>query len=99
MTLPSRNCVRYLDQFTQDYPVAVIISSSWRYGKLPFCLEYLKHAGLKNTSAIVDTTQTETFQSREADIEQYLLAHPDFSGFLIFDDMRMPHLKELSGPD
>lgn len=89
-----RDCVKRLDKLTRDYPVEVIISSSWRFGKLKECKDYLIRAGLKNASAITDTTQTKVFQSREADIEQYLLAHPDFTGFLIFDDMNMPHLKD-----
>ena len=88
-----RDCVKRLDAFCRDYPVEVIISSSWRFGKLKECIAYLKNAGLKNEKAIVDTTQTKVFQSREADIEQYLLAHPDFTGFLIFDDMNMPHFQ------
>lgn len=88
-----RNCVKRLDKFCEDYPVEVIISSSWRFGKLKECIMYLKNAGLRNENAIVDTTQTKVFQSREADIEQYLLAHPDFTGFLIFDDMNMPHFQ------
>ena len=89
-----RDCVHRLDQLCQDYPVQVIISSSWRFGKLKNCVDYLKHAGLKNTKAVTDTTQTKGFQSREADIEQYLLSHPDYTGFVIFDDMYMPHLKD-----
>lgn len=88
-----RDCVKRLDAFCRDYPVKVIISSSWRFGKLKECIAYLKNAGLKNEKAIVDTTQTKVFQSREADIEQYLLVHPDFTGFLIFDDMNMPHFQ------
>jgi hypothetical protein len=89
-----RDCVKRLDQFCQDYPVNVIISSSWRFGRLQSCKEYLVHAGLHHSKCITDTTQTKIFQSREKDIEEYLLAHPDFSGFLIFDDMMMPHLKD-----
>jgi hypothetical protein len=87
-----RKCVARLNQFCADYPVEVIISSSWRFGRLKSCTAYLKNSGLKNYVKVTDTTQTEKFQSREADIEQYLLAHPDFSGFVIFDDMPMKNL-------
>jgi hypothetical protein len=89
-----RKAVERLNRFCEDYPVQVIISSSWRFGRLKGCIAYLKHAGLKDEKVIADTTQTASFQKREADIEQYLLAHPDFSGFLIFDDMDMPHFED-----
>jgi hypothetical protein len=89
-----RKAVERLNRFCEDYPVQVIISSSWRFGRLKGCTAYLKQAGLKDEKIIADTTQTASYQEREADIEQYLLAHPDFSGFLIFDDMDMPHFED-----
>lgn len=86
--------VHHLDQFIADYPVQVIITSSWRTQSLAWCVAYLKEAGLKNADAIVDTTQAEILQEREKDITEYLLAHPDFCGFLIFDDMKMPDFED-----
>lgn len=92
MNFADQDCVHRLDRFCQDYPVQVIISSSWRLGSLQNCIDYLKDAGLKNETAITDTTQTEVFQSRQEDISQYLIQHRDYSGFLIFDDLDMPEL-------
>lgn len=88
------DCIKRLDALIDAYPIKVIISSSWRFGQLKQCRQYLTKAGLKNTKAVVDTTQMDELQSRSADIEQYLLEHPDYSGFLIFDDLDLPDLQK-----
>ncbi|MCR4951662.1 MAG: hypothetical protein K6A40_10105 [Solobacterium sp.] len=86
-------CVARLNRFCDSFPVRLIISSSWRFSGLEFCQEYLEKAGLDPKHKFFGMTQTEIFHPREEDIVSYLLAHPDFTGFIIFDDMDMPHLK------
>ncbi len=87
-----RRCVARLQALCRDYPIEVIISSSWRFSGLKNCIEYLRKAGLSEDTPIVDVTQGEKWQTRESDIHQYLYEHPDFSGYIVFDDMRMPHI-------
>ena len=87
-----RDCVARLNAFAADYPVSIVISSSWRYGGLVYCREYLKEAGLGSHVVFCDTTSLEADEPREDLIMDYLLAHQDFAGFLIFDDIHMTHL-------
>lgn len=87
-----RDCVRRLNDFVRDWPVTIVISSSWRFGGLDYCKEYLKDAGLEEHVIFSDTTSLEVDGPREELIMDYLLEHPDFTGFLIFDDIHMSHL-------
>lgn len=87
-----RDCVARLNDFVRDWPVSIVISSSWRYGGLDYCTEYLKDAGLQDHVVFSDTTSLEVDEPREELIMDYLLEHQDFCGFLIFDDIHMTHL-------
>jgi hypothetical protein len=91
-----RDCVHRLDQLLHDYPIDVVISSSWRRSGLDYCAQYLKKTGLKNLDTIVGTTETDYNTSRPEHIARYLLAHPQYSGFLIFDDDPMPDFEDVS---
>lgn len=88
------DAVQRLNALSRDFPISVVISSSWRFGTLKSCTEYLEKAGLSSQVTIAGTTQTDHFQTREEDIQQYLLEHPDFTGFIIFDDGAMPSLSD-----
>ena len=88
----SRPCIARLNRFAKDFPVSIVISSSWRFGGLDYCKEYLKDAGLEDHVVFTDTTSLEVDGPREELIMDYLLEHPDFTGFLIFDDIHMSHL-------
>lgn len=85
-----RDCVKRLDDLLRDYPIDVVISSSWRWNGLDYCIDYLKKAGLQETDKIIGSTKIEYNVPRQQEIADYLLEHPDFSGFLIFDDIPMP---------
>lgn len=89
-----RGAVEHLNNLSRDYPISLVISSSWRFGGLKSCVKYLKEAGMSDQITIAGTTQIDHFQTREEDIQEYLLSHPDFTGFIIFDDGNMPNLSK-----
>lgn len=93
--LADRDCVKKLNAFAEDYPIEVVISSSWRYNGLDFCRDYLKNAGMSDKVKFAGMTQTEDFHKRSVDIFDYLTVHPDFSGLLIFDDLSLPEWHEF----
>ena len=90
----SRQAVDRLNLLCEEFPLTIIISSSWRFAGLPYCQEYLHNAGLDDRFTPVDLTNTEVWKLREEEITDYLFAHPDFTGFIIYDDGNMPHLLE-----
>ena len=85
-----RKCVARLNQLLHDYPIDAVISSSWRYEGLQPCIDYLKNAGLKETDKVVGVTEIDLNKTRQEVICDYLLKHPYYSGFLVFDDIPMP---------
>lgn len=87
-------CVQRLNTLCDTWPVRLILSSSWRFSGIEYCERYLQKAGLDPKYSFFGMTQTEVFRPREEDIADYLLRHPDFTGFIIFDDMKMPHMTE-----
>ena len=90
----SRPCIARLNRFAKDFPVSIVISSSWRFGGLDYCMEYLRQGGLAEHVVFSDTTSLEVDGPREELIMDYLLEHPDFTGFIIFDDILMTHLRD-----
>lgn len=89
-----RDVIKRLDDLLDEFPIDVIISSSWRFNGLPFCQKYLANAGMKRTDRIVDITEPVYNVPRQLEIANYLIAHPDYSGFLILDDDPMPEFKK-----
>lgn len=86
-------CVERFSKLCLEYDIQVVISSSWRYSGLDYCRDYLIKGGLSEDVDIIDITDIDLWScDREMHITDYLFAHPDFTGFLIFDDLRMPHL-------
>jgi len=88
-----RRCVERINRLHRDFPIRIILSSSWRFSGIPYCTEYLQNAGLDPEIKIYGMTQTEVFHPREEDIVSYLLEHPDFTGFVVLDDIHMKHLQ------
>lgn len=86
------DCVKRLSDFCIDYDMDIIISSSWRYSGLDFCKDYMYKGGFSKKARIIDTTDLEIDFNRELHITDYLLEHTDYLGYLIFDDLMMPHL-------
>lgn len=89
-----RKVVKRIDTLLNDFPIDVVISSSWRFNGLKFCQQYLKNAGLKHTEKVIDITEPVYNVPRQQEIADYLIAHPDYSGFLIIDDDPMPEFKK-----
>lgn len=89
----NRECVQRMNKFITDYPeIRVVVSSSWRYAGLPYCQDYLEKAGMDPSIRLEFQTDSHTMKPRELHITDFLFEHPDFKGFIIFDDMKMPNL-------
>lgn len=89
-SLADPECIARIDQLLKDYPMDVVISSSWRYGGLESCVEYLTKGGFTQKQKVTGITETDEFRPRQTEIADYLIAHPVYSGFLILDDLPMP---------
>lgn len=91
----NRDCIQRMNRFVNDYPdIRIVVSSSWRYAGLPYCQEYLENAGMDPKIRLEYQTDSVTMLPREVHITDFLFEHPDFRGFIIFDDMKMPNLKD-----
>ena len=90
----NRECVQRLNRLCHDFPLKVIVSSSWRYAGLEYCQDYLEKAGMDPSIRLAGMTDAETMLPREEHIVQYLFEHPDFKGFIIFDDLKMNELSD-----
>lgn len=88
----NRIIIKRLNKMYHDYPIRIVISSSWRYGGLDYCREYLLKGGMDPDVSFYGTTEIDMYLTRENEIVDYLFEHPDFSGFIVFDDIHMPHL-------
>lgn len=87
-------CIGRIDQLLKDYPMDVVISSSWRFGGLQSCIDYLEKGGFTQSQKVIGITETDGFRPRQIEISDYLIAHPVYSGFLILDDMPMPEFPD-----
>lgn len=88
-----RDCIERINQLLKDFPMDMVISSSWRFGGLKSCVEYLEKAGFTQKQKAIGITETDEFRPRQIEISDYLISHPVYSGFLILDDMPMPEFK------
>lgn len=89
-----KNCIENLNEFFKDKDFDIVISSTWRFSGISFCVQYLKQYGFIFSDSVIDTTQLDWKLPREEEIMNYLKNHPYYLSFLIFDDMEMPKLKE-----
>lgn len=86
------DCLKRLSGLCLDSDIDLIISSSWRYSGLAYCKDYLVNGGMDPAVKVTGMTSDVIGKTREELILQYLQENPDYQGFLILDDMSMPHL-------
>lgn len=92
----NRDCITRLSQLCLDYPIWIVISSSWRFSGVEYCRQYLVEHGLSDKVHFAGTTSIDSFQKRQLDIIDFLVDHPDFNGYLILDDIPMPEFGEYA---
>lgn len=83
--------IKRLSDLCLKYNLYIVISSSWRFAGTAYCANYLKRCGLKKGCKVVGIT-AQDFEERQKHITDYLLQHPDYTGYLILDDLYLPHL-------
>lgn len=88
-----RDIVRILSSFCLEENMEIVISSSWRFSGLDYCVQYLRHYGLDERIKVAGTTQIDWYMTREEEIMAYIQEHPVYAKIIILDDMVMPHLK------
>jgi hypothetical protein len=90
-----KECVKRISDLCLQYDLDVVISSSWRYSGLEYCRKYLQNAGMSKAVCIIGTTETDMMRNRAEEIYQYLIAHPQYAGMVVFDDCTMPQLSKV----
>lgn len=83
--------IKRLSDLCLKYNLYIIISSSWRFAGAAYCANYLKRCGLKKGCKVAGITKQD-FEERQMHITDYLLEHPDYTGFMVLDDLYLPHL-------
>lgn len=83
--------VKRLSDLCLKYNMSVVISSSWRFAGTGYCQRYLKKCGLKKGVKVVGIT-AQDFEERQKHITDYLFEHPDYTGYMILDDLYLPYL-------
>ncbi len=79
-----------VNRLCRDYGLAVVITSSWRYSGLDYCLSHLYRAGFDRTIPVEGMTDTDDpLFRREDEIYRYVMQARDVSAFLILDDIPM----------
>lgn len=53
------DCVANLSSLCLRYDIHLVVSSSWRYSGLPYCIEYLNKAGLDPRIDVCGMTETD----------------------------------------
>lgn len=86
------DCVANLSSLCLRYDIHLVVSSSWRYSGLPYCIEYLHKAGLDPRIDVCGMTETDWGTYRVQHVVNYLLGHPDYGNYVVFDDLDMPEL-------
>ena len=77
-----------------DYGLSIVITSSWRYEGMEYCLDHLYRAGLDRAVPVEGMTDTEDpLFRREGEISRYLKRAGDVGAFLILDDIPMDCFK------
>lgn len=85
--------VKRLSDLCLQHNMNIVISSSWRFAGEAYCAAYLKKCGLKKGVKVCGIT-AQDFEERQKHITDYLLEHPDFTGYMILDDLYLPYLKD-----
>ena len=86
--------IDHLNIIALEFHVEIVISSSWRHMGLDYCRRYLYHAGLDTRVPIIDTTGRDIPYHRYREILHWLETHPDFTNFVILDDLEMDVLSD-----
>ena len=94
--MPSRRCMKNLNQLCHDRHLKIAISSSWRYEGLKSCENYLREGGLDSDIEVVGTTPKNGARGRPSEILQYVTKEKDLTGFLIVDDLPMEFLSPFA---
>lgn len=77
-------CVQWVSEFCQKFNYEIVVSSTWREDDN--YKECLINGGLRKGIEILGATPHLPWESRGAEIKEYLKAHPEIENFLIFDD-------------
>lgn len=85
--------IKRLSDLCLKYDINIVISSSWRFAGVGYCQRYLKKCGLKKGVKVVGVT-AQDFEERQKHITDYLFEHPDFTGYMILDDLYLPYLNK-----
>lgn len=94
MDVSDAESMKNLNKLMKKYNPEIIVSSSWRYSGLDYCRDYLYHCGLIESARITDTTCTDELSPRHEEILSWLEKHPDFTNFVILDDIYMSELSK-----
>jgi len=89
--------VARVNRLCRDYGLSVVITSSWRYSGLDYCIDSLMRAGFDPAIEIEGMTDTDDpLFRREEEIFAYLMKTEAVSSFLILDDIPMEEFRDYA---
>jgi len=89
--------VARVNRLCMDYGLSVVITSSWRYSGLDYCIDSLMRAGFDPAIEIEGMTDTDDpLFRREEEIFAYLMKTEAVSSFLILDDIPMEEFRDYA---
>jgi len=89
--------VARVNRLCRDYGLSVVITSSWRYSGLDYCIDSLMRAGFDPAIEIEGMTDTDDpLFRREEEIFAYLMKTEAVSSFLILDDIPMEKFRDYA---
>ena len=89
--------VKRINCLCQEYGLSVVITSSWRYSGMHYCIDHLFRAGFDQRIAIEGMTDiNDPLFRREEEIYRYLRGAKDVGAFLILDDIPMEFLGDYA---
>lgn len=88
------SCIKNLNILCKKRNIDIVISSTWRFSGLDFCIEYLKNHGFQYPERVVGTTQMDWHESRDQEIINYMAAHPIYPLFIVLDDAEIVTFKK-----
>ena len=89
--------VARVNRLCRDYGLSVVITSSWRYSGLDYCIDSLMRAGFDPAIEIEGMTDTDDpLFRREEEIFAYLMKTEAVSSFLLLDDIPMEKFRDYA---
>ena len=86
-----------LNRLCHEYELFVVMTTSWRYSGLDYCVESLLNAGFDPDIPIEGMTDTDDpLFRREGEIFSYVLQSEKITGFVILDDIPMDNLQDYA---